>query len=807
MAILSWLPRVCRRNSFRRFLPQSINSSRASPLLDCTVGSTERLRGFTGCSSLSAAPGSVPKGLTIMTLATDLANLVEETPNPDDEKAPESRVKLKRYLELRVKKRVKEHYVDGKFENLMMNVIANPETLEDAYNCIRLNSNVDISSDDHTISFQSLADELSSGTFSIKENTFSISTRGKVKELLVLPNLKLSVVQEAIRLVLEVIYRPHFSKISHGCRSGRSHSTALKYIRKEFRNPDWLFSVILNKKLDACVFANLRSAMEEKIKDTCLLDVIQRMFEAEVLNLEFGGFPKGHGLPQEGVLSPILMNIYLDLFDREFYRLSLKYEALCPGGPLGEEVSHSNLRTWFKRQMKCSDNMNEKEPGPRIFCCRFMDELLFAVSGPKDVALGFKSEVIDFLNNCLHLDASSDAEISSSTGRQGIRFLGTLVRREIKETSAVKAVHKLKEKVKLFTSQKQEAWDRGVVRIGRKWLGHGLRKVKESEIKHLSDPESLLNQISSFRKPGMETDHWYKLLVKIWVQNLNTKVVRSEQLIFSGIVEPALPNELRDSYLEFKKCAERYVHSETSTTLALLPSSNHSPAETVTKIIAPVYAIQKRLFRYGLATYRGHPCAARLLMLQDDIQIIDWFHGIVSRWLRWYSYCDNLSEVEAMVRYQLRKSCIRTLAAKYRIHEDDIEKRFDVELSKISSSVDDLDEDIGFDSSEVKKLCDDDAGAMTYGVSYSGSCLLSLARMVSEQRPCDCFVIGCSAAAPSVYTLHVMERQKFPGWKTGFSTCIHPSLNKRRIGLCKQHLQDLYLGRISLQSVDFGSWN
>jgi len=100
----------------------------------------------------------------------------------------------------------------------------------------------------------------------------------------------------------------------------------------------------------------------------------------------------------------------------------------------------------------------------------------------------------------------------------------------------------------------------------------------------------------------------------------------------------------------------------------------------------------------------------------------------------------------------------------------------------------------------------DNDEALMYGISYSGLCLLSLARVVTQSRPCNCFVMGCPSPAPDVYTLHVMERQKFPGWKTGFSSCIHPSLNKRRIGLCKQHLKDLYLGHISLQSIDFGAW-
>ncbi|CAL1376112.1 unnamed protein product [Linum trigynum] len=191
----------------------------------------------------------------------------------------------------------------------------------------------------------------------------------------------------------------------------------------------------------------------------------------------------------------------------------------------------------------------------------------------------------------------------------------------------------------------------------------------------------------------METDHWYKLLVKIWVQNLDAKIVRSEQLIISGIVEPALPNDLRDSDLEFKKCAESYVHFETATTPALLPCSNHPPAETVTKIIAPVYAIKKRLFNMDWSllednlVQRAH-CYYRMTSKS--------FIGIISRWLRWYSYCDNFSEVEAISRSAEE---ILHPYPRCRIHEDAIEKRFDAELSKFSSTVDKLGDDIGFNSS------------------------------------------------------------------------------------------------------------
>ncbi|XP_022969979.1 nuclear intron maturase 4, mitochondrial isoform X1 [Cucurbita maxima] len=746
---------------------------------------------------------SLGKGMEKSKLAMNLASLVEESLDVDT-KTSKTRMELKRSLEIQIKKRVKAQYVNGKFLDLMEKVVACPKTLQNAYDCVRINSNVDVTSNDHLISFEPMSEELRNGNFDIKANTFSISSSRK--EVVILPNLKLKVLQEAIRIVLECVFRPHFSKISHGCRSGRGHSTALKYIKKEINNPDWWFTVNLSKKMDELMMAKLITVMEDKIEDPNLFAFIRTIFDAGALNLEFGDFPKGHGLPQEGVLSPILMNIYLNLFDQEFFRLSMKYEAINEYSNAGQGGSQSKLRSWIRRQLKGNDSEypGDEKDNIRVYCCRCMDEIFLAISGSKDVALRFRSEILDFLQNSLHLNVHHQEEMVSCRATHGIRFLGCLVRRSEQESPAVKAVHKMKEKVELFAIQKQEAWNAWTVWLGKKWLAHGLKKVKESEIKHLAEQSPSLNQISSFRKAGMETDHWYKALLKIWLQNINARAAESEETILSKhVVEPSLPQELRDSFYEFQRCVEEYVSSETASTIALLPNYDPSVKPTfVTEIIAPVNSIGKRLRRYRLLTNKGYPCPSPFLILQDDTQIIDWFFGVSRRWFRWYTNCSNFSEL-ILICDQVRQSCIRTLAAKHRIHESVIEKKFESELSKIYSTPD-------IEQEEEKKSPDtnglDNDEALMYGISYSGLCLLSLARMVSQSRPCNCFVMGCLSPAPSVYTLHVMERQKFPGWKTGFSSSIHPSLNRRRFGLCEKHLKDLYLGHISLQSVDFGAW-
>ncbi|KAI3827902.1 hypothetical protein L1987_01991 [Smallanthus sonchifolius] len=739
----------------------------------------KRYIGYSSLKSINNA--SIEK----MSLASSLACLVDES----DERKPMNRLELKRFLELRIKKRVKHQFRDGKFHNLIEKVIASPYTLQDAYDSVRVNSKVNLASERDNIDFDSLAEELASGKFDINSNINSISTRGVNKEKLVLPNLKMNVIQEAIRIALEVVYRPHFSKISHGCRSGRGQSSALKYICKEIVNPDWWFPLVLDKKIDTRILSKLISTMESKIQDPKLYSIFHSMFNAGVLNMQFGGFAKGHGLPQEDVLSPILMNIYLDLFDREILNLSMKYEVLDDS-----QCNESKLRSWFRRQMgPTQGNMS----GVRVHCCRLMDEILIVVKGSKEVSLALKSEIETYMQGSLYLDFDSKTNILPCNDIRGVKFMGKIIKRTVIESPAVRAVHKLKEKVELFALQKEEAWDEGMVRIGKKVLGHGFKKVKESEIKHLADCNSVLSHVSCFRKPGMETDHWYKVLLKVWMQDINLKKIDPEEHILSKyITEKALPQDLKDSFYTFQNHAKSYVSSETESTATLLPESSISSESVyITQVFPPLKAIRMCLQRYGITNLEGHPRACHMLVLLDHDHIIDWFHGIVNRWLTWYHLCD---EIKLIITEKVRKSCIRTLATKYRLNESEIERKFDSDLSRLPSTENDF-------VKEILESCYDEG--LLYGIPYSGLCLLSLARIVSESRPCTCFVIGCRAAAPCVYTIHAMQRQKFPVWVTGFSSCIHPSIHRRRIGLCKQHLKDLFIGHISLQSISFDSWN
>jgi hypothetical protein len=138
----------------------------------------------------------------------------------------------------------------------------------------------------------------------------------------------------------------------------------------------------------------------------------------------------------------------------------------------------------------------------------------------------------------------------------------------------------------------------------------------------------------------------------------------------------------------------------------------------------------------------------------------------------------------------VRKSCIRTLSAKYRMYEKLTEKRFELDdhgipmVEDFEAIVKPLKYSYSLDSTDE---------ALMYRISNSGLFVLALSRVRVPTRQFNCFVMGCQSASPSLYILHVKERQHFPGWRTGFSSSIHASLDGKRIGLCTQHVKETYI--------------
>ncbi|HIU95663.1 MAG TPA: group II intron reverse transcriptase/maturase [Candidatus Copromorpha excrementipullorum] len=128
------------------------------------------------------------------------------------------------------------------------------------------------------------------------------------------------IIQQAIAQKLMPIYEPMFSDGSYGYRPGRSAKDAIQRVRgyaeEGYR---YAVSLDLSRYFDTLNHERLLNRLRKEIKDERVIQIIKRYLKSGVME---NGVVKetGEGSPQGGNLSPLLANIYLDEFDKEFER-------------------------------------------------------------------------------------------------------------------------------------------------------------------------------------------------------------------------------------------------------------------------------------------------------------------------------------------------------------------------------------------------------------------------------------------------------------------------------------------------------
>jgi RNA-directed DNA polymerase len=141
-----------------------------------------------------------------------------------------------------------------------------------------------------------------------------------VKRPLGIPTVFDRVCQQALRQVLEPIFEPTFSEVSFGFRPRRSAHQAMRRIWGQLQEGGrWIVDADIADFFGTISHDRLVALVAKRVADSKVLGLIRQMLTAGVLR---DGVYESTvaGTPQGGVISPLLSNIYLHVFDEQMTR-------------------------------------------------------------------------------------------------------------------------------------------------------------------------------------------------------------------------------------------------------------------------------------------------------------------------------------------------------------------------------------------------------------------------------------------------------------------------------------------------------
>lgn len=236
-----------------------------------------------------------------------------------------------------------------------------------------------------------------------------------------IPCLRDRIVQRAMLMAMEPIWESDFHPVSYGFRPARSVHHAIRTVKIQLQDGSeqhaatagrWVIEGDLASYFDTVHHRLLMKAVRKRIADQRFLNLLWRMIKAGCV--ERGLFrASSEGVPQGGVISPLLSNIMLHEFDQW---METRY--------LNKKVRKDrwawNFSILKERPIAISENRQWK---PAISYCRYADDFVVIVKGTKAHAEDVREACREFLEDRLKLTLNMEKTHITHVN-DGFVFLG-----------------------------------------------------------------------------------------------------------------------------------------------------------------------------------------------------------------------------------------------------------------------------------------------------------------------------------------------------------------------------------------------